>query len=175
MLAGLLLLITVTLRCCPGTSAAQWIQRMLVDGTRARLATLERRHLIFVVLMATILIFGGELLAMAGPFDMALVVLWDVSTYVDIVVTTAVVATAARAGLPLRNSMTRLLPRRAGRTRRTRAVRKELSTAKDDDDRPARARAGRLGPDCHGRQFGYFYPTLWQTRQHGWRLTENCT
>ena len=113
----------------------------LVDGTRARLATLERRHLIFVVLMATVIIFGGELLAMAGPLDMALIVLWDVSTYVDIVVTMAVVATAARAGPGLRTIVARRLPRRAARARRTRSVRKDVPSANEDDDRAAFLRA----------------------------------
>lgn len=141
MLAGLLLLITVTLRCFPETSAAHWIQRIMVDATCARLATLERRHLIFFALMSIVIVVGGEVLAMAGPLDMALVVLWDISIYLDIVVTAAVVTTATRAGPALRNSMTRLLPRRAGRARRTRAARKEPSSANDDDDRAAFLRA----------------------------------
>lgn len=141
MLVGLLALITVTLRCWPETAAARWIQRAVIDATGARLATLERRHLIFVVLMSIVLIVGGELLAMAGPLDMALIVLWDISTYVDIVVTTAVVATAARAGPGLRNSVARLIPRRAARARRARPSRKELPSANDDDDRAGFLRA----------------------------------
>ena len=132
MLTGLMLFATIVLKMTPETACARWLDRTLV----AALRKITRTHLIFLILMSIVLIAGTELLAIAGPFDMALVVLWDVSAYIDIVVTTLVVAGASRGGAGLRMIVARVLPRRAARARRTRRSRSALPPANDDEDRP---------------------------------------
>ncbi len=153
MLAGLLLLITVTLRWWPETSAARWIQRMLVDATRARLATLERRHLILLVLIPIMLIAGAEMLAMLGSADLAMFVLLDMASYIDIVLTGVVVATATRTGASFRAVRRLVLPRRATRARRSRLSKTEVLPA-NDDERPKWVPGAHAGGDCHGLRFG---------------------
>lgn len=131
----------IVLRLFPETATARQFQRV-VDITRASFARIERRHLIFLALMTLILVVGAEMLAVAGPFDTALVLLWDVSTYVDIALTTAVAAAATRGGAGWRGMIARFLPRRAVRARRPRRnARMAPPSANNDDDRPACARA----------------------------------
>lgn len=132
MLTGLALFAIMVLRGFPETAAARWLQRMAV----APLGKISRTHVIFLILMSVILIAGTELLAMAGPFDMALVLVWDVSAYIDIALTTVVIAGASRSGAGWRMIVARLLPRRAARARRSRPSRGALPPANDDDDRP---------------------------------------
>lgn len=139
MLTGLLLGAMIVLRVFPETAIARWLDTAVATA-REGLGKIERRHILFLILMSIVLIAGTELLAMAGPFDMALVVLWDVSTYIDIVLTTAVIATATRGGAGWRTLIARFLPRRAPRARRRRGVQATPPSA-NDDDRPAFARA----------------------------------
>ncbi|MBX9732337.1 MAG: hypothetical protein K2X59_13505 [Sphingomonas sp.] len=104
-----------------------------------RLMAVERRHLLFALLMIAVLLFAGELLAMGGPLDAGLIVLWDVSTYVDILLVSAMVGLSARIkvgwqmarrGIQQVVSGNRRLPRaRARRLKRERPA----SNANDDD------------------------------------------
>ena len=133
MLTGLVLLAIAVLRGFPETAAARWLQRSVV----APLGTISRTHVIFLILMSVILIAGTELLAMAGPFDMALVLVWDVSAYIDIALTTVVIAGAARSRSGWRLVAQRVLSaivRRGRRARRSRTGRKLLPPANDDED-----------------------------------------
>lgn len=131
MLTAMVVAVMVVLRAFPETRVARWLDRTLI----AALHRITRTHLIFLILMAVILIAGTELLAMAGPFDMALVLVWDVSAYVDIVLTTAAVAGIARGGAGWKVLVGRFAPRRAERARRQRAARKTAPPANDDERR----------------------------------------
>ena len=140
MVTGFLICVMIVLRGFPETALARWLDRTLVAAVRR----ITRTHVIFLVLMSVILIAGTELLAMAGPFDMALVLMWDVSAYIDIVLTTVVVAGAARGGAGWRMVTQRLrsgIVRRTGRARRSRSTAKAARKRANDDDRPAFARA----------------------------------
>lgn len=138
MLTGLLVFAMVVLRGFPETAAARWLDRV-VAASVAALGRIERRHLIFLILMTVVLIAGAELLAMGGPLDAGLIVLWDISTYVDIVLTTAVIAGATRGAVGWRAIVARFAPRRSG-ARRRRVARKAAKPA-NEDDRPAFALA----------------------------------
>ena len=135
MLTGLLVFAIVVLKRFPETAAARWMMRM-VGETLTALGRVERKHLIFLALMTLVLVAGTELLALAGPFDIALVLLWDISAYVDIVLTTVVVTTATRGSLGGRALVARFAPRRAPRARRQRSARKAAPPS-NDDERPA--------------------------------------
>lgn len=132
MLTGLLVFAMVVLRGFPETAAARWLDRV-VAASVAALGRIERRHLIFLILMTVVLIAGAELLAMGGPLDAGLIVLWDISTYIDIVLTTVAVAAAARGATGWRVIAVRFAPRRTSRARRQRAARKGTPPANDDD------------------------------------------
>ena len=126
MLTGLLVYSIIVLRLFPETATARCLDR-IVGITRDAFGRIERRHLIFLALMAVILIAGAEL--------------WDVSTYIDIVLTTAVVAAATRGGAGWRTLIARFLPHRAPRARRRRRGKRAAPPSANDDDRPAFARA----------------------------------
>ncbi|WP_010183241.1 hypothetical protein [Sphingomonas sp. PAMC 26605] len=141
MLTGLLVFAMVVLRVFPETAAAQWLDRM-VRATVAAVRQVERRHLVFLVLMTLLLTIGVEALAVMGPLDLAtIVVMWDISTYIDVVVTTVVVAMATRGSIGWRALVTRFAPRRAPRARRQRSARKAAPSSNDDERPAAFARA----------------------------------
>jgi hypothetical protein len=134
MLTGLLVMAMVVLSGFPETATARWLDRALT-AVVAALGRIERRHLIFLILMTVILVAGAELLAMGGPLDAGLIAMWDVSTYLDIVLTTVVVAGATRGVVGWRAIVGRFAPRRAARARRRRIVRNAVKPA-NEDDRP---------------------------------------
>ncbi|GHH22586.1 hypothetical protein GCM10008023_32760 [Sphingomonas glacialis] len=140
MLTGLLVFAIVVLKRFPETAAARWMMRM-VGATLTALGRVERKHVIFLALMTVVLVAGTELLALAGPFDIALVLLWDISAYVDIVLTTMVVATATRGMTGWHALVARIASRRSPRARRQRSVRKAAPSANDDERPAAFARA----------------------------------
>lgn len=70
MLTGLLLGAMIVLRVFPETAIARWLDTA-VAAAREGLGRIERRHILFLILMSIILIAGTELLAMAGPLDIA--------------------------------------------------------------------------------------------------------
>lgn len=134
MLTGLLLTIIAVLRWFPETATARWIERQVAE-VRRRIGTIERRHIVFAVLLAVILVFAGEALAMLGPLDMGLVVLFDVSTYLDIVLATGTIAAVARGRGAVQFVVARL-PRPRARARRKRpVVGSDRAPANDDEDR----------------------------------------
>ncbi|MEG3176304.1 hypothetical protein U1872_08695 [Sphingomonas sp. RB3P16] len=133
MLTGLLVFAMIVLRRFPETGAARWLERA-ITATAAALRRVERRHLIFALILTTfILIASAELLALIGPFDIALVLMWDVSVYVDIVLTSAVVATATRGGAGWRMIVARFTARPRARARRQRVARKPAAPANEDE------------------------------------------
>lgn len=139
MLTGLLIFAMVVLKGFPETAAARWLDRT-VQATLTAARRVKRQHIIFLILMTVILAAGTELLAIGGPFDMALVLMWDVSAYIDIVLTTIVVASATRSSAGLHTIVARFTPRRAARAKRQRSVKKATPPA-NDDDRPVFALA----------------------------------
>lgn len=125
---------------------ARTMHRWLVEKPADRLNHMDRRHVIMLVLFALILAFGGELLAAAGPLDLSMVLLWDVSVYLDAVMVSVALATAARsvsAGRYIKRTVARRF-NRAGHARRprsaaarsTRRATNSRSSAHDDDRAP---------------------------------------
>jgi hypothetical protein len=116
----------------------QAMHRWLVEKPATRLNSLDRRHVILLILIAIILATGGELLAAAGPIDLSMILLWDVSVYLDAAILSITLASAARsvaAGRYLKAVAARRLTR-AGhvrRPRRTRHDKPSAPTANDDD------------------------------------------
>ena len=136
MVTGLLLTMVAVLRWFPETATARWLERQVAE-TSARLAAIERRHLVFLVLMTVVLVAGAELLAIGGPLDAGLVLLWDVATYLDIVFVTASVAAVARGRSAWRIVATRWLPRirPRRRARRTAAKARPDRRSANNDER----------------------------------------
>ncbi|OYY68961.1 MAG: hypothetical protein B7Y47_12670 [Sphingomonas sp. 28-63-12] len=120
------------------------IRRIAVEPLARQLMKLERRHLLFALAMIAVLMLASELLAMAGSLDVGVVVLWDISTYVDILIVASVTGISARAQVgwqTVKHAFWRtprfLRHRPRGRTRQ--AHRERPAAHANDDERPATA------------------------------------
>ncbi len=118
----------------PHLPAIAALHRLTVRPFAALLNRLDRRHLIFYAVALGLVLFAGEWLVMAGPLDLALLMAWDVSLYVDAVLGAALVAGVART-MPLLRFAGRLRPR--ARARRPRRARPAPKPGANDDDHAA--------------------------------------
>lgn len=120
--------------------AVRPLRRVLVDKPAAWINTLTRKHLIFATLMLIVIITGGQMLAALGPLDMSLILLWDVSAFVDVAVAVTALAASARitSGWHL---LAQWRPIRTGRRRPRARRRPRLRQPGNDDDAPAAALA----------------------------------
>lgn len=138
LLAGLIILLWRT----PNALISRIIDRAIWVPIARRLMAIERRHLLFWLLMIPVVLLSSELIMMAGSLDAGLIMLWDVSTYVDILVLATISGLSARAKAGWQ--ATRLGIQRAAlawrRTRRPgrahRARRQRPPSNANDDDRP---------------------------------------
>lgn len=129
-IAGLLLIATLIMKLWPETGSAQWLHRTLVDRPLVFLGGLERRHLIFLI----VLLAMAQGAAVIGSMELVTLTAIDVSVYVDVVITAWTIAAMSRSRGAWTAILARLPRLRAGkpRQRRTRSpVRREAS---NDDD-----------------------------------------
>lgn len=124
------LLMMATLAQWPDLPATRPVRRLLVDKPAAWLNTLTRRHLIFATLLLVIVITGGEMLAALGPLDMSLILLWDVSAFIDVGVAVTTLAASAR----ITRGWNLLAQWRPIRTSRPRARRRPTARKSGNDD-----------------------------------------
>jgi len=136
--------IMLALRCFPDAIVSKIVASKLIQPVAALLMKVERRHILFFLLFAAVIMFAGELLALGGPLDAGLIVLWDVATYVDILSVLAVAGATSRClaawrAVKARISRSRMRQARP-RTNRARAVRRRSERAAppaNDDDQDA--------------------------------------
>jgi hypothetical protein len=128
----------ITMHRFPDTPLARLLHRWLVDAPTARLARVHPAQLIFVVIVAGVLVAGGEVVLLMGGAEAAMALSWQLSLYLD-----AGIALAAAGALtrlkPFIQMVVHRRPRRprvAGRRRRTPAA---SCRPANDDDRPALA------------------------------------
>ena len=84
---GFSLCLLLVMLVIPDSPLGRVLHRQLVERPLERLAQLERHHLIYAVIIGSMMIAGGEAVAIAGP---ELVAMWalDVSIYLDAVLVT---------------------------------------------------------------------------------------
>lgn len=147
MLTGLFGLAILIAKLFPATPAGRWLHLMLVETPLAWASRIERKQIIFVL----ILLFAGHSLLMAAPLEFALIYAFDLSVYLDAVVAVGTLSVANRARLAwttLKATVARAVkPRtirlgRASRPRTIRArVRKMPANQNDDGRAPVYLRA----------------------------------
>lgn len=122
------------------TSAARWLHSAMVEEPLRLAERLERRHWIFLVIG----LLAIEAFAVALPADLAVLAVWDVALYVDVVIATWTLSAYARvhsakAWIDARaGQMGRMRRRAMGlRRRRLRRPPSSRSGANDDDPWPA--------------------------------------
>ncbi|MBO9669222.1 MAG: hypothetical protein J7485_01765 [Sphingobium sp.] len=128
-LAGLLLIATLIMKLWPETGSAQWLHRTLVERPLTFLGGLERRHLVFLIVLLAL----AQGAALIGSMELATLTAIDVSVYVDAVITAWTVAALSRSRGAWTATLARL-PRLRNRKPRQRRVRPSVQRKASNDD-----------------------------------------
>ena len=139
---GLLLALALFMRFGPDIPFRRMLNRHLVERPVALLLAHKRYQYLTVIIAATMLLLGGELVLLFGP-ELMLAYAADIALYIDLVV----VAAASTSWTRTRGMLTRWTPRfgrnladkRKGsaatpRAKRTQRAPAALSKANDDDN-----------------------------------------
>ena len=124
----------------PDTDIARWLHRATVQEPLDRLARLERKHLLFLIVG----LFAIQAYAAVLPAELAIALAWDMTAYVDAMIATWALSTFARfhsmkAWAAVRmEALLAPFRRFRMRARRSRPVRSEgrKRAANDDDPWP---------------------------------------
>ncbi len=141
MLALLIAALIITLWRLPERASSRVITQRLIVPLARSLMRIERRHVLLVLLTVPVLLFASELLLIGGSLDAGLIMLWDISTYVDILLLTSITGIATRTATAWRVAKARLFRTRARALRagrRARSTRRKPERAEpptNDDDR----------------------------------------
>lgn len=135
MLALALTIVVIILKLFPRSSLAVFLHRHLVERPVERLASVERHHIVFALLVIAALLIAQDLLPVAGPADMAFAFLWDVSIYLDL--TGVALAVTALRWTKVIWTLARPVPRKSGLARcprpRSRTTKPIAKPSNDDD------------------------------------------
>lgn len=137
MVAALLVMLMIAAWRFPESAFGQFVTRSFSAPIARWLTQVDRRQLIFVLLLLAVLVFAGEALAALGPLDTGLVLLWDVASYVDAAVAALTIASLTRRrglGWKLRMLVNRRPRARAYRDARTRRAAGGTGANDDEDD-----------------------------------------
>lgn len=143
MLAECLALATLIIRVFPDTELGKALHERMVDEPLRWLARFERRHMLLAGVLIVLMMFGGELLLLAGSADALIGIAWSTSVYLDVVVATwtvAAVASVRGACTLIQAKSIRLISTIARRRVSVRAVRRARVTMQrnaENDDEPA--------------------------------------
>lgn len=122
----------------PDTDIARWLHRASVDEPLDRLARLERKHILFLVVG----LFAIQAYAAVLPAELAIALAWDMTAYVDAMIATWALSTFARLNSMKAWAAVRMAAllapfrRLRMRARRSRPVRPEARKPAANDDDP---------------------------------------
>jgi hypothetical protein len=119
----------------PETAFARTLKRFLVDLPAQRLASLDRRQVIFGLVVIAMFLVAQDMIVLLGSVDLAMVYAWDLSLYVDAVLAVTAVAVSSRT-VGLRTTARSIWPkfrRPAGRRSREPRRRSLAHRAANDD------------------------------------------
>jgi hypothetical protein len=145
MFVALMVLAIAVTRLFPETPTGRFLHRWLAEKPAAWLARIERRHVIFLVLAALLVVVLREAVPMvAGASDLALFAMWDASVYLDVVMAAWTIAALARGRsgwAVVRLKLGAVLGQRGrtGARRRARRSRPQMRPPSNDDEGLARA------------------------------------
>lgn len=132
MLALVLGMLLFTLRRWPDLPLCRAAQRRVITPLAAALNRLDRRHILFALVLLPVLLGAGELIVLMGSVDAALLLAWDASLFADALIASVALATL-RPLRALRPLLARLRPPATPRARRLRRARRAAPPANDGD------------------------------------------
>jgi hypothetical protein len=142
MVVGLTALMIMVMKLFPDLSSTKWLHRLLVERPVDWLASAQRHHIIFAVLMTVFVIalpFAPETLAVLQLADLSLVTfVLDISIYIDIIAVIALAGAVKHAveswrGLRLLATSRQRPLMRARRRSRAARSRPRRQPANDDE------------------------------------------
>jgi hypothetical protein len=139
MLTSLLAMATLVMWAWPETPTARWLRRIFVDAPLALAGRMERRHVVFLLLVAAVLPLGAEFFLATGSADVAVALIWQASVWIDASLAVAAVTAFGRGGEALVHAarLGRRVARR-GFNRRPRVQRRSIVRQQPKDE-PHRA------------------------------------
>ncbi len=96
MIAAVMIGLMLMVKLLPGIPASKSLHHAFVEAPLEMLATWNRKHLIYGVVLVFVA-FSGQSLIMMGASDLVMVIAWDISLYVDAVIASWMVAATARS------------------------------------------------------------------------------
>jgi hypothetical protein len=128
----------LVMKLTPRSPFGRWLNLALVERPLARIAAMNRRQVIFALVMVGVLLFAGEAIVALGSFDLLTAFAWDLTAYLDVMAVAYALAGVARARAELKwLALHASRPLRRGprpRAPRVRGVRKRQDRASNDDD-----------------------------------------
>lgn len=136
MIAATMVMVMLALALFPEVPVCRGLSALVVECPARWLNALARRQLIFVVIMSFIVIAGAGAIAGLVTADLAMLLAWDASLYVDTIIAVWTVAAATRGLAVVRRSWA-WAARFVGGRARQRAVRRGRPASKpaNDDER----------------------------------------
>ena len=140
---AVLTVVMLVMKVAPQSPLGRWLNRTLVERPQQKIATMDRRHVMMLMILAAITLFATDMVFMFGSYDLLTLYAWDLSTYLDVMVLAYALAGAARARATLRSiacraaAFLRRLPR--ARAKRLRASAAKPRKRSDNDDEGAGA------------------------------------
>jgi len=128
-IAGLLLIATLIMKLWPETGSAQWLHRTLVERPLAFLGGLERRHLIFLIVLLAL----AQSAAVIGSMELVTLTAIDISVYVDAVITVWTITALNRSRGAWTAIFARLPQFRSAKPRQRRTRSRVQRKASNDD------------------------------------------
>lgn len=142
MLAGIAVAALLVMILFPATDVGRALHRWLVVEPAAWLARIERKQIIFFLMLMVLMLVIREAVIMAPAVDFGMVAMWDASVYLDVLAAAWMVAATARGKTGwafVRGRASKLVARLIGHTRPAQRPRASRSAprppaANDSDD-----------------------------------------
>ena len=129
--------VILILKLFPDTPAARLLHAWFVERPAAWLSSRTRAHVIFGILVVGLAFAGREFVIIAGTADMAMLMAWDLSLFVDALIITWTAATAGRIRLVGQMLHARFRGKAAPRPRARKSRTRLRKPAASNDDEPA--------------------------------------
>ncbi|HTU10708.1 MAG TPA: hypothetical protein VMG08_07385 [Allosphingosinicella sp.] len=94
--AGFALAVLLVMKWLPDLPVSRTLHHLLVEAPLALLARFDRRHVIFVGVIAALSFTGMEMIMLFGSAEMFMLYAWDVTLVVDALIATWTLSTVAR-------------------------------------------------------------------------------
>ncbi|MBO0749582.1 MAG: hypothetical protein J2O44_03990, partial [Porphyrobacter sp.] len=93
---GLFIALMLVMKLSPQSTLGRWLNAALVERPLAKIATMDRRHVIFLVILVGISLFATDMILVFGSYDLLSLYAWDLTAYLDVMVVAYALAAVAR-------------------------------------------------------------------------------